>query len=127
MIPALMLVISVAALLHFGIYYWRALMLGVAAQPLSERMQSLAHGESVGAGDFRALACLQRMCPELERSHSRVGLVGLYYQMLAFLNEIPALSEWTNREMATCSRYVAVITDQRMHRNMARVAALQAY
>ena len=38
MIAALLLVISMAALAQFGLYYWRAIVAGIAAQPVSGRL-----------------------------------------------------------------------------------------
>jgi len=37
---------------------------------------------------------------------------------------VPAMAKWADAEMATCSRFAAVVMDQHMERNM--VAAAQA-
>lgn len=126
-----MLIISVVALVHFGVYYWRALVAGVASEPLSDRMRAVA-GETLGAGDFDRVLCYQRMCPVLDSRKSRVGAIRAYYGILSALRNtlgalLPPVSDWTNREMATCSRYVAVVTDQRLQRNLAQVAEIHSY
>lgn len=130
-ISALMLVIAVVALVHFGVHYWRALLAGVASEPLSERMQAMA-GETLGAGDFDRVLCYQKMCPGLDSREGRVGVVRAYYRILSALSNtlgalLPRVSAWTNREMATCSRYVVVVTDRRLQRNLAQVAEIHSY
>ena len=131
MIYALMLVLSCVALVHFGVFYWRALVAGVAAEPLSERMQAVA-GDTLGADDFNRVLCYQKMCPGLDSQSGGTGAVRLYYRMLTVMKNslgavVPQISDWTNREMATCSRYVAVVTDQRLQRNLAHAAEINSY
>jgi len=131
MFAALILVISLAMLAQWGLFYWRALVAGVAAEPLSDRMRSVA-GDAPGSGDFRTLDCIQQMCPELGRGGRKIGTVRFYYRILALLrltvgSIIPALSGWAGREMSLCSRYVAVVMDQRLRRNLACMAAIQSH
>jgi len=38
MFSAMLLAISIVALSQFGLYYWRAVLAGVAAQPVSDRV-----------------------------------------------------------------------------------------
>lgn len=122
MIAALILVVSVTALVHFALSYWRALMLGVAAQPLSENLCRLTAGAS-DAEDFAVHVCYRKMCPDLRTARTGIGAVRLYYRALkgmrgALGRMVPRVREWTNREMAACARYVAVVTDQQLHRNL---------
>jgi len=42
MFSAMLLTISVVALSQFAVYYWRALVVGVASQPVSERILEAA-------------------------------------------------------------------------------------
>lgn len=132
MYSALILVISVVALLHFSVWYWRALMAGVACEDLSEQMRDLTSGGSVGPDDFFALVCMRKMCPDLAHKGKRIGLVSAYYRALSLLRStlgaiVPSVTGWANREMATCSRYVAVVTDQRLRGNQAQLAQIHSY
>ncbi len=129
MIPAILFTVSLAALGQFALYYWRAVVAGVAAQPLSDRVRAAAGlaSESVGAADFHAVMSLHKMTPGLKDRDGGLWLVRAYYhivQALAILADksLPQLATWTQREMATCSRYVAVLVDQRLERNLACAA-----
>jgi len=133
MIAALLLVISLAALAQFALYYWRALVLGVAAQPLSERFReaSPVGEEALGGQSFGALLQLYEMTPQLRVGKSRLGTVRMYYRAVEMLGRLtgklmPQVEAWSEREMATCTRYVAVRVDQRMTRNMECAAALRS-
>ncbi len=133
MIAALLLVISLVALAQFFLYYWRALVLGVAAQPLSERFReaSPVGEEALGARDFGVLLQLYEMTPQLKVEKSRLGAVRMYYRAVDALGRLagrlmPRVGAWSEREMATCTRYVAVRMDQRMARNMECAAALRS-
>ena len=130
MVSALILVISVVALIHFGVYYWRALMVGVAAQPLSERLESLSR--SAGDADvFDLMVCFQQMCPELQGRIRKTGAVRLYFRVLTVFRDTlgplsPWLFDWASREMSLCARYVAVVTDQQLRRNLGCIAAIRS-
>jgi hypothetical protein len=39
---------------------------------------------------------------------------------------VPAMASWANGEMETCSRYVAVLMDQHMERNMVCAAQVRS-
>ncbi len=101
MIPAIILTVSVAALVQFALYYWRAVIAGIAAQPISDRIRTAAGitASQVGARDFRSIVTLGSL--------------------------IPPMSTWANTEMLTCSRYVAVLVDQHLERNMACAAQVR--
>src|SRR5438309_10884184 len=46
MFSAMLLAISIVALSQFALYYWRAVLAGVAAQPVSDRVLVAAQGEN---------------------------------------------------------------------------------
>ena len=130
MVPALILVISLVALMHFGVYYWRSLVAGVAAQPLTEQMGKLSRGNG-DSDTFELMICVQRMCPELQGHLRKTGPVRAYYLMLSILRTtlgslLPSVSNWTHREMGICARYVEVVTDEQLRRNLASIAAIRA-
>ena len=129
MIAAVLFTVSLAALGQFALYYWRAVMAGVAARPLSDRLRAAAGlaSESVGADDFRAVMSLHDMTPRLKDDNGGLWLVWAYYNAVEALGHLagkslPQLAAWTQREMTTCSRYVAVLVDQRLERNLACAA-----
>jgi hypothetical protein len=133
MIAAILFAASAAALGQFALYYWRAVLAGVAAQPLSERMIEAAGigTDAVGAGDFAAMMNLHDMTPGLREHNEGLRLVRLYYGTLKGLQRLsggrlPNVAGWMNREMATCSRYVAVLLDRRLTANLECAAELRS-
>jgi len=126
MIAVIICVISLAALVQFSIFYCRSMILTTAAESISDRVRKAAGvaGEALGAEDFGALAGLHALCPELEADGQGLRAVSIYYRMVAALrwlcgSRLPACSAWAQHEMATCSRYAAVLLDQRLERNLA--------
>ena len=129
MFPAILLAVSVVALIQFTVYYWRAIVAGVAAKPLSNLILTAAGltDESVGSSDFEAILNVHELTPCLKTAQGRLQAVRAYYRVAQALGRVlPQLAAWTEREMATCSRYVAVLVDQRMERNLACAAEMRA-
>lgn len=131
MFSAMLLAISIAALMQFGLYYWRAVLAGVAALPLSDRALAAAglNDGRVTAEDFATFAGLHELTPELFPSRGGLGLVRLYYYAVAALGELagrylPSIAAWTEREGAMCARYAAVQVDRRVLANLALVESL---
>ena len=131
MIAAMLLVTSVIALGQFAVYYWRAMLAGVASQPLSERVRAAAGvtGLATGSRDFSAFLSLYDVTPGLRESGRTLRAVRIYYRAVATLGRLallPRLASWTDRELALCSRYVAVRIDQRLERNLACAAEIRS-
>lgn len=133
MFAAMLLSVSIVALVQFALYYWRAVMAGVAAQPISENVLAAAglDGQSLRAGDFSTFADLHKITPMLQERMSGFGLVSAYYHLLSAVGHLarpllPALAIWTVSEQVTCSRYAAVLLDRRMRSNLACSAALRS-
>src|SRR5216684_2581711 len=82
MFAAMLFTISIVALSQFGLYYWRAVLSGVAAQPVSDRVLSAAHVENgrVTSQDFETLAGLHELTPDLYPNRGGLGLVRFYYR-----------------------------------------------
>ena len=134
MLAALIFVMSVAALAQFAVFTWRAGLLSMAEQPLSQELCKTAgiSASSIGAKDFEALSSLQQMCPELKQASHELWPVRAYFQVvrvLAWLGgaKLPIWAAWANREMATCTRYLAVVMDQRLQSNKACFAQVRSY
>ena len=132
MFAAMLLVISIVALSQFALYYWRAVLSGVAAQPVSHRVLEAAHVESghLSAKDFATLAGLHDLTPQLQRNQGGLSLVRLYFRAIgaveAALGSIPSVAAWGQRERAICARYAAVLIDRRLQANLALAAALRS-
>jgi hypothetical protein len=109
-------------------------MIGVAVQPVPERVCTAAglEKESLGSGDFRAVFNLLSLTPGLRDNDDDGGglrVVRAYYSVIEALKRLagvrlPLLAAWADREMAVCSRYVAVRVSQRLESNQACAAEL---
>jgi len=133
MFAAMLFLISTVALGQFAVYYWRAVLSGVAAQPVSTRVLESVHadgGRLVGA-DFPVLTELHNLTPELQTSRQSLGLVRAYYAMMhaadnLFGKYFPGLAAWSEQERVICARYVAVQIDHRLQANLALSASLRS-
>src|SRR5256885_13338927 len=84
MFAAMLFAISIVALTQFAAYYWRAMLAGAAAQPVSERVLEAAgvqNGQVTGQ-DFPALVGLHYLTPQLRSGASGMGLVRAYYRLV---------------------------------------------
>src|SRR5689334_6677196 len=133
MFAAMLFTISIVALSQFALYYWRAVLAGVAAQPVSGRVLEAAHVSSgeLSGQDFEVLAGLHELTPDLRPSPAGLGLVRLYFRVVEALGKVaanwmPSVSRWASRESAVCARYAAVQIDRRMQANLALAAAIRS-
>lgn len=133
MFAAMLLAISIVALSQFALYYWRAVLSGVAAQPVSDRVLAAAHlnARRMTGQDFETFAGLHELTPNLQTNGGGLTLVRAYYKIiegLALLSAVrmPALAEWCERERVICARYAAVQIDRRLQTNLALAAALRS-
>src|SRR5258708_20312281 len=81
MFSAMLLAISIVALSQFALYYWRAVLAGVAAQPVSDRVLVAAPVENgrLTPQHFQTLAGLHDLTPDLFPNRGGLGFVRLYY------------------------------------------------
>ena len=136
LIAAFILVISVAALVQFAAFTWRAGLLSVASQPLPDQAEAgYAPCNALQSNNFEDVSAYQQLCTEIG-ADSGQGLrsVRLYYRFLRFVStlgssilEAATPTDWTQREMALCTRYAAVVLSQRMERNHALAAEVRSY
>ena len=133
MFATMLFTIAIAALFQFALYYWRAVLAGVAAQPVSERVLEAAHVEADGfrGADFETLVTLHEMTPELKSGNSGLGLAGVYYQVVKTMGTVfgklsPAVESWSEREGALCARFAAVQIDRRLQANLAQAASIRS-
>jgi hypothetical protein len=132
MVSILILVLSAAGLVKFGIHQWRMIWLTTATQPLSDSLRSVAgiETDSIGAQDF---GTLMQLCGEVSPILKRTAWlreVRGYYAILTVLQKLfkPILqdSTWALSEMTLCSRFVAVVLDQHLSVDFDRRAAVRS-
>ena len=133
MFAAMLFTISTVALLQFALYYLRAVLTGVAALPVSDRVLAAAEIEDgrLSPQHFATLAGLHDLTPELEPHHGGMGLVRLYYRFARSLGALlgkhmPALAAWSERECAICTRYAAVEVGRRLQASLELAASLRS-
>lgn len=128
---AFILVISFAALVQFAAFTWRAGLLRVTSEPLPDQ----AVTDLLQARSFEDVSAYQQLCTEAGAdAGANLRSVRLYYRFLKFVStlgssivEAAAPTGWTQREMALCTRYAAVVLSQRMERNHALAAEVRSY
>ena len=128
MFAAMLFTISIVALSQFALYYWRAVLAGVAALPVSDRVLDAAHVEDgrLLPQHFETLAQLHNLTPDLKPSQSGLGLVRVYYRLVQGLGMFPMLAAWSESERAICARYAAVQVDRRLQTNLELAAAMRS-
>lgn len=128
MFSAMLFAISIAALSQFAVYYWRAVLAGVAALPVSDRVLAAAHVEDgrLLPQHFETLAGLHDVTPDLQPKSSGLGLVRVYYRVVQGLGLLPMLTAWSERERVICARYAAVQVGRRLQANLELVASLRS-
>jgi hypothetical protein len=126
----LILVLSTVALVQFGVYYWRALVVTAATQPLSDRARAAAQlaTDKSGTPDFSAVLSLHQLTPGLGGHGSGLTLIRSYHSAVSALGRmVPSLSGWVNGEKLVCARYATVMLDRRLARVAACVASSQSF
>jgi hypothetical protein len=125
---AIILVLSLGALIQFAAFTWRAAFLSVATAEMPEN-----NIKSIEMNDFQSASAYQRLCPELaDRGGSSLRSVSVYNSFLQLLSSIsetafPVASGWAQREMVLCARYATVSLAQRMERNQVLAAELSSF
>lgn len=129
----MLLTISIVALMQFAAYYWRSILAGVAAQPISAEVLSAVsvdHGMLSGR-DFEVVAKLHELTPNLQKKSSSIGLVSAYFHVIHAIGQlasgrIAGLANWAEHERLLCVRYAAVQVDRRLQSNMALAASIRS-
>ena len=120
MMAALILVLSVAALLQFFISYCRSLIAASAKQPLSAEVQDVTGIKSTATGDqFARVIQLLQLCPDRPEDRNGVQAVGAYFSLLGLLRATiarvaPTILAWTEAERGQCAYFAAVTLDRRI-------------
>jgi len=133
MFSAMLLAISILALAQFAAYYWRAVVAGIAAQPVSGQVLAAANLETgtLCGDDYLSLVQLHNLTADLGPGRSGLGLVPLYFQLTRAIGSVArgrvaAISEWAENERILCARYAAVQVDRRLQSNLALAASMRS-
>jgi hypothetical protein len=117
---------SIVTLGQFGFYYWRAKVMSVSAMAVSDRVR-LAAGiaaTALGSHDFRAILDVYDSVPHLGGSAGRFRAIRAYFAVVEKLGRlVPSVAKWSEVEMICCSRYVAVLLDRHLERNLVSPSA----
>src|SRR6202050_2474638 len=129
MFSLLLLIVSVIAMTQFGVYYWRSLIAGLAAQPVPSQVCLAAGLDSdvPAAEDFGALLSLHRLTPGLQKRSDRLSALQLYFGLMGGIRQLtsthmPAVAAFARSEKATCLRYVAGLPCARLAQKMGSCA-----
>jgi hypothetical protein len=121
MITALILGLSVMALLQFFVSYCRSLIAASVAVPLSEQVREVAGigNRHVSGEEFSRLLQLARLCPEPGNDNRGLEAVRMYFKLLnmaraASRRIAPNLVSWTERERSGCAYFVAIALERRI-------------
>lgn len=133
MFATLLFAIAIVALCQFALYYWRAVLTGVASQALSPQVLEAVNvtEPELRGDDFERLVSLHDLTPELKTGHSGLGFIRTYYSAVRktadlFGKAIPALLSWSERERVLCARYAVVQIDRRLQENLAQAASIRS-
>jgi len=133
MFSAMLFAISIVALSQFALYYWRAVLAGVAAQPVPDRVLAAANVENgrFTAQHFPILAGLHDLTMDLYPNRGGLRLVRFYYRVVQGLDtllgkKMPAIAVWSERECVVCARYAAVQVGRRLQANLDLAASLRS-
>jgi hypothetical protein len=139
LIAAFILVISTAAMVQFAVFSWRSGLLRLASEPIADQadVSNEASHNLLTGKDFKEVLARQDLCPNLETgSAPSLRPVRIYYSALRLLNGLgnlivspgaPGFGGWTQREMALCTRYAAVVLSQRVQSNQALAAEVRSF
>ncbi len=128
MVAVVILAVSMVAFAQFGLYYWRATISGIAAKAISERIRTAAGitHTKIGPRDFRSILIVKDLSPDLQGPGGSFAAIRAYYAVIEKVGKVvPAMSNWADAEMATCSRYIAVLMDQHLERNIVCAAQVR--
>src|ERR1019366_8990801 len=121
MTAALILVVSLAALLQFFISYCRSVIAASTARPLSEQVREIAglEGRKILGEEFIRLLQLASLCPASAGDHGAIAAVRAYFRMVDFVRValggmIPGIVSWAETELSKCAHFAAVALDHRI-------------
>jgi len=120
-LPAIILVVAVAMLLQFLVFYCRLLVAAGRRVELSESVRQVTgiEGQRVSGEDFPRLRRLVELCPRTNGDGYRLGAIRAYHAFLGVLQVlfgpvVPVAAAWATGERSGCAYYAAVTLDARI-------------
>ena len=120
-LPAIILVVALAMLLQFLVFYCRLLVAASRRVELSESVRQVTgiQGHAVNGDDFPRLRRLVDLCPETNGDSYRLGAIRAYHAFLKvfqvlFGPVVPLAAAWATTERSGCAYYAAVTLDARI-------------
>jgi hypothetical protein len=133
-IASLIFVISLAAVVQFTVLSWRAGVLKLASEALAPEWEAAASGapNSFIPKGFRSITAYSQLCPELGGWGMSFRSLQLYYRLVELVDSLAKACsfknlDWTNREMALCTRCAAVMLSHRLEGSQALSAAARSF
>jgi hypothetical protein len=121
MIPALLLLLSIAALVQFSFAFCRSLLLTYSKVELSDRVREVTglSGETVEVGEFSRLMNLVFLAPDPGDDAMEIRSVTLYHALVVvarwFVSRVwEAGCNWCENELRRCAHFAAVTLDRRL-------------
>lgn len=121
MIPALLLVLSMAALAQFSVAFCRSLLLSYGKVELSDRVREVTGLSSgaVEAAEFARLMNLVHLAPDPGDDAMEIRSVSAYHTVVAIGRWILAHTwvagrDWCENELQRCAHFAAVTLDRRL-------------
>jgi hypothetical protein len=121
MIPALILVMSCAALLEFFRSYCRSLLMSYAQVELSAKTREFIGIQSreIAGAQFHRLLGLVRMAPSLSDDKWDLRVVSIYYRAVRLAGFLAAplgsaARKWVEHQSSLCAYFAAAALDRRI-------------
>lgn len=121
MISALMLVLTIGALVQFFFAYSRTILLTYSKVEISDRTREVTGVaiESVQPEDFSRLMVLLRVAPNPCDDAAELRAVSVYYRAVQLANWLVsplsrAARDWSQVELGRCAHFAAVALDRRL-------------
>jgi hypothetical protein len=121
MISALMLVLTVGALVQFFVAYCRTILLTYSKVEISERTREVTgiSIEKVEPEEFSRLMGLLRVAPDPCDDAAELRAVSIYFRIIQLTRRLVsplsrAAHEWSEIELGRCAHFAAVALDRRL-------------
>jgi hypothetical protein len=117
---ALILIVSLVAMLQFFVSYCRSLIAASARRTLSADVQDvIGIKQSAKGDDYQRVMQFLYLCPERREDRSSIQAVNAYFGLLSALEAtlgkvMPSLHSWTQAERSQCTYFAAVALDRRI-------------
>lgn len=128
LIATLIFVISMAVVIQFGVFSWRAGLIRVASESVlaGRELPAISLAKPLISEDFCNITAYGKLCPDFsDGSFLKLRGVRAYYRALQVLKSVGQMG-WTSREMSLCTRYAAVMLSQHLEHNQVMLASVRS-